>query len=305
MTIYLYIISYYIIGDNMKKIFKSKKKLNFKLSNKLKLLLISFSITFFIYRFDIIKSEKFINFVKNISLNKINIKKLDLKSKYLLNIGLNTFDDISFTKEVFKEKEKVVSEEAPTPLVYIYNTHQTEEYKTIENYNLTPTVLTASYILKDKLNDYNIGSIVESSDLKTDLNKMGYTYRDAYKVSRKWLENLNNPNLSLYIDLHRDSIKYSLSNINVNGSDYAKIMFVVGTNYDYSKNMQVAESLVKEIESINKDISRGIFTRKSVYNQDYNPNCILVEIGGPESTYSSISNTLDVLALAIKNYIGD
>ena len=134
---------------------------------------------------------------------------------------------------------------------------------------------------------------------------MSYRYRQGYKVSRSWLENLNNPNLSLYIDLHRDSINYNLSNINVNGKDYAKIMFVVGTNYDYQENMNVANGLIREIENINKDISRGVFTRFSVYNQDYNKNCVLIEVGGPESTYESVSNSLRVLASAINNYLGE
>ena len=105
--------------------------------------------------------------------------------------------------------------------------------------------------------------------------------------------------------MHRDSINYNLSNINVNGKDYAKIMFVVGTNYDYQENMNVANGLIREIENINKDISRGVFTRFSVYNQDYNKNCVLIEVGGPESTYESVSNSLRVLASAINNYLGE
>ena len=189
--------------------------------------------------------------------------------------------------------------------IYIYNTHQTEEYKTIDNYNLIPTVLTASYILKDFLSDYGIDTIVEDSDLKTDLNNLGYTYNQAYKVSRNWLERLNNSNMDLYIDLHRDSINYNLSNITIDGIDYAKIMFVVGTNYDYSINMQVASSLVTRIENINKSISRGIFTRNSIYNQDYNDNCVLIEVGGPESSYESVTNSLKILARAIKDYVGE
>ena len=83
-------------------------------------------------------------------------------------------------------------------------------------------------------------------------------------------------------------------------------MFVMGNNYDYYDNLAVAEKLVSEVEKINKTISRGIFTRKnSVYNQDFNKNCVLIEVGGPDSTYESVSNTLSVLALAIKNYLGE
>ena len=156
------------------------------------------------------------------------------------------------------------------------------------------------------LKEYNIGVIVEDSDLKTDMKKLGVNYNNAYQVSKYWLNNLNKNDLKLYIDLHRDSIGHNLSNVTVEGKDYAKIMFVMGNNYDYKDNLDVATKLVNELEKINKDISRGIFTRKnSVYNQDFNKNCVLIEIGGPESSYESVSNSLKVLALAIKNYIGE
>lgn len=289
--------------NSMKKIFKSKTNKKNKYKKILMLLLISFFAAYFFSKLDIFYNESFINLLKNISMNEIENNGINLKGEYLINVGLSTFDDITFSKEVFKQEEKEFDNIENK--IYIYNTHQTEEYRTIENYNLTPTVHTASYILKDMLRDYGIGAIVEDRDLKTDLNSMGYTYRQAYKVSRSWLEKLNNPNLSLYIDLHRDSINYNLSNVNVNGKDYAKIMFVVGTNYDYQENMNVANALIREIENINKDISRGVFTRFSIYNQDYNKNCVLIEVGGPESTYESVSNSLSVLASAINNYLGE
>lgn len=288
----------------MKKIFKSKKAKEFKINKITKILLISFFSAYFLSEFEIFSNEYFINYLKKTSLNEMSISKINLKGEHLLNISLNTFDKIKFEREVFKQSE--ANENVISPVIYIYNSHQTEEYATLKNYNLTPTVLTASYILKDKLNDYGIESIIETSDFKSDLKKNGYTYSDAYLVSRMWLENLNNPNMKLYIDLHRDSVNYTYSNIIVNGKDYAKLMLVVGKNYDYEENMKVAEKIVEEIEKINKEISRGIFTReKGKYNQDFNRNCILIEVGGPESTYESVSNSLEVLSLAIKNYLGE
>lgn len=287
----------------MKKIFKSKTNNNINLKKILILLFISFFSAYFLSKLNIFKTEEFINLLKNTGINKINTFDFKFKGDYLLNVGLSTFDEIKFTKDVFKqtnnEKDNLQSR------IYIYNTHQIEEYRTIENYNLTPTVHTASFILKDMLKEYNIGAIVEEKDLKTEMNNLGYTYNQAYKVSRKWLEDLNDNKLDLYIDLHRDSVNYNLSNVKIDGKDYAKIMFVVGTNYNYEINMNVANSLIKEIEKINQKISRGLFTRHSVYNQDFNKNCVLIEVGGPESSYESVSNSLSVLARAIKNYLGE
>jgi len=284
------------------KIFKSKKKKTIRLKKGIKILLISFFSAYILSKFNIFYDEKILEVLKNTSINEFVIRNLRLKGEHLINVSLSTFDDIQFTKEVFKQKN--IQKIELKPRIYIYNTHQTEEYRTLENYNLTPTVLTAALILKDKLNDYGIESIVETSDFEKEMKNNGYNYNQAYTLSRSWLEKLNNHNLDLYIDLHRDSLNYDLSNIIVDGKDYAKIMFVVGTNHDYEKNMNVVNSLISNIESINKSISRGVFTRNSIYNQDYNNNCVLIELGGPESTYESISNSLDVLSLAIKNYLG-
>ena len=288
----------------MKKIFKSKKYKRISYRKIIFILLISFSFAFLLSKLSIFKNNRFINLLKKTSVNELDFKNINIKGEYLINVGLTNFDKIKFDKVMFKEVDK--DEEELKPRIYVYNTHQTEEYRTIENYNLTPTVHTASYILKDLLKQYNIGVIVENSDLKTDMNKLGVNYNNAYQVSKYWLNNLGMNDLELYIDLHRDSVNYNLSNITVDGVDYAKIMFVMGNNYDYYDNLAVAEKLVSEVEKINKTISRGIFTRKnSVYNQDFNKNCVLIEVGGPDSTYESVSNTLSVLALAIKNYLGE
>ena len=288
----------------MKKIFKSRKYKRISYRKIIFILLISFSFAFLLSKLSIFKNNRFINLLKKTSVNELDFKNINIKGEYLINVGLTNFDKIKFDKVMFKEVDN--DEEELKPRIYVYNTHQTEEYRTIENYNLTPTVHTASYILKDLLKQYNIGVIVENSDLKTDMNKLGVNYNNAYQVSKYWLNNLGMNDLELYIDLHRDSVNYNLSNITVDGVDYAKIMFVMGNNYDYYDNLAVAEKLVSEVEKINKTISRGIFTRKnSVYNQDFNKHCVLIEIGGPDSTYESVSNTLSVLALAIKNYLGE
>lgn len=288
----------------MKKIFKSKKYKRISYRKIIFILLISFSFAFILSKLSIFKNNNFINLLKKTSVNELDFKNINIKGEYLINVGLTNFNKIKFDKVMFKEVDK--DEEELKPRIYVYNTHQTEEYRTIENYNLTPTVHTASYILKDLLKQYNIGVIVENSDLKTDMNKLGVNYNNAYQVSKYWLNNLGMNDLELYIDLHRDSVNYNLSNVTVDGVDYAKIMFVMGNNYDYYDNLAVAEKLVSEVEKINKTISRGIFTRKnSVYNQDFNKNCVLIEVGGPDSTYESVSNTLSVLALAIKNYLGE
>ena len=131
----------------MKKIFKSKHKTNVNIKKKLLFLLISFFSAYFLSKMELFKNENLINILKDTSINKLNDINIDFKGEYLLNVGLSSLNKIKFSKTVFEEKKK----EDNNFQIYIYNTHQTEEYKTIENYNLTPTVHTAAFILKDKL----------------------------------------------------------------------------------------------------------------------------------------------------------
>lgn len=40
-----------------------------------------------------------------------------------------------------------------------------------------------------------------------------------------------------------------------------------------------------------------------IYNQDFHPNTILLELGGPENTLEEINNTLKVFSDILSDYI--
>ena len=75
------------------------------------------------------------------------------------------------------------------PLVYIYNTHQIENYscKNFNEYNVTPNVLMASYILQENLLARQIPTIVEEADFTKELNDKGYKYWQSYQISREYV----------------------------------------------------------------------------------------------------------------------
>lgn len=219
------------------------------------------------------------------------------RDKFLLKNGLNFNYEkkIEKIKEVFFEVPEVKKQK-----VYIYNTHQTEEY---EGYD----VLSAAKDLRDELLKYNIEVIVEESNVLDEMKKNNYTYSQSYRVTKTYLENVMSDDISLYIDLHRDSADHDLSTTSVDDKSYARMMFVVGGNHDnYLLNYQVCEELNKMIKNINPLLSRGILLRKSSnYNQDLNTNIILIELGGPNNTKEEVSNSLKALALAISNYLNE
>lgn len=199
------------------------------------------------------------------------------------------------------------------PRVYIYNSHQNETYsnKNFEIYNITPNVMMASYLLKEKLNKLGIGAIAEDADLISFLNANGWDHNASYRASRFFvIDALNkHPNLDLIIDLHRDALTKEQSTVVINDKNYAKILFVMGTENEYTKkNNDLARSLNDSIKEKYPGLSRGILkrdglTEKGAYNQDLNSNMILLEVGAQHNTIEEVLNTIDALAMVIAEYL--
>ncbi len=293
----------------MGKRFISKRK---NKRGMIKLLILIFGVVlilnFLISKFNNkVEDSILVKYLLNTSQNKFtkdSIKLIDLSDpEIILDTALNFNNLIKIEKK--KEEDKTTFKENKLYQVYIYNTHQTEEYDAgnLANYNIDLTVYTAANILKTKLDAYNIDAYVEERSIKEYLNKYGFNYNQSYKISRKFLETFEEK-VNLYIDLHRDSQTRDITTTTINNKTYAKVMFVVGTNYDtYNLNLALANKLNKYFQEFDPSITRGIFTRSSVYNQDFSSNVILLELGGPENTLEEIENTLEVFAKVIKQYL--
>lgn len=280
------------------------------------------------YKLDV-SNEEFLKLILSDSsyINKYENNKYNLFDKTLTLItNLNVKEPISilkqamhyeYTEDVFKEKdnnhiENPVKEEKKNPKVYIYSTHQLEQYSKegYENYNITPNVMMASYILQDKLKKYNIESVVEERSVTDFLNTNGWNYASSYKVTRYFLEDVMSKNkYDLIIDLHRDALSKSASTTTIDGKSYAKVLFVVGTEYSgYQPNLELAKTLNTLINSSYPSLSRGVITKSGsgvngIYNQDLADNIILLELGGQYNTVSEVMNTTEVVASIINNYL--
>lgn len=233
------------------------------------------------------------------------------------------------TKKIFKTSAdgdtkslpttKYVSDPNPTPLtnpprVYIYNTHQLENYsmENLEVYNITPNVMMTSYLLREKLNNHQIPTLVEEANFKEYMNQNTWVSKDQYKVSRYFLtETLKKyQKMDLIIDLHRDAIKKEASTKVIGDKSYAKVLFVVGTAYEgYQDNLALANLIHQKINEQYPGLSRGVITKEGtgvngVYNQDVGKNMLLIECGGYENTIDEVASTTDVLASIISAYLG-
>ena len=199
-----------------------------------------------------------------------------------------------------------------SPIVYIYNTHQTEKYNSTKEINISYSVMDASFYLQKKLKEYGIDSIVENMSIQDVLNTNNWNYATSYRVSKMFMEKRKKENNSLnyYIDLHRDSVDKNISTVTINGVNYAKTMFLLGLeNPNYKVNEKHLILLENWLNENYKGLSRGIYRKQGkgvngVYNQDFSEYCILIEVGGEENTYEEVENTIDVIAEMLKNFIG-
>ena len=207
---------------------------------------------------------------------------------------------------------KVIKEENKTPIVYIYNTHQTEKYNSSKEINLNYSVIDASFYLQKKLKEYGIEAFVEEMSIQDILSTNNWSYASSYKVSRMFMEKRkkDNNNLKYYIDIHRDSVKKNISTVSINGKEYAKTMFLLGLeNPKYKNNEENINKLEIWLNNNYQGLSRGIYKKQGkgvngVYNQDFSSNVFLIEIGGEENTYEEVENTIDVIAEMLNYYIG-
>lgn len=287
------------------------------------IIIISFVITFKVLYDKIeikVDNNTYIDFLvkdtfSNYNLNDIKrLSSTEFLLKYSFGIEkVNTGTNVDIVTPVIKDKEEKKTNSKPK--VYIFNTHQTEGYNSnfLEAFNINNTVYLASHILGEYLSDLGVATIVEENSIIDVLNTNGWKYGYSYKASRILLENAykKNPSLDFFIDLHRDAASYDRTVTEIDGKKYAKILFVVGLEHDsYEPNLQLAKKLNEKVKKIAPTLSRGVLEKKGPgvngkYNQDFNKNTILIEVGGQYNYIEEVNNTLKIIAKVIYEYLED
>ncbi|GAB4073390.1 spore autolysin SpoIIP [Barrientosiimonas marina] len=238
--------------------------------------------------------------------------------------------------EILKERDAVVEEEknqeetdgdkkGPTTkdrnVVFIYNTHNRESFlphlpdadNGDEAQHDEVNVGKVSERFADELETNGIGTKVDHTDIMHELNEQDLEYYESYQASREVVEEAftGNDDLQYSFDVHRDSMKRGKTTKEIDGEDYARIMFVVGAKYeDYDNNLEIANELHKRIEETYPGLSRGVITKKGagsngIYNQDLSPNAMLMEIGGIENNLDELYRTADAVADIFSDYYWD
>ncbi len=237
-----------------------------------------------------------------------------INSNIFKNLGIKIKDTINnpsffldyYDKSYYKETNtNLVYNPNNKPIVYIYNTHQSEEYSNYSVYDL-------SEYLSQELDKNFLPNYFERQSLKTYLNNNSYSYSKSYKASKYYMEIAKKKysTLNFYIDIHRDSVSKKIATTTYNKKDYAKVLFVVGLeNKKYKDNLKNAEKLNSILKERIPNISRGIIKKQGkgvngLYNQDFSSNVFLIEIGTKDSTKEEVINTINILKDSLLEYIG-
>lgn len=260
------------------------------------------------YLKDILKDLNILDYIPVENKESSFKKFVDVKLKEpsnLLNIN-NKIIPKEKKEGILNGSLKIENDNNNDPIVYIFNTHQTEEYAK-NAYNITPTVVTASNILSDELHSLGISSIVENKDIIKETKRRGYDYTGTYTVSFEYLKERKKENDSLeyFFDIHRDSITGDVARTKIKNKNYATIMFLVGANYDgYEVHVNNSNIMKSYLDKNYPGLVRNTYIqKKSSFYQYYSPKMFLVEVGGPDNTLEEVYNSTKALAESINYYI--
>ncbi|MCZ8511145.1 stage II sporulation protein P [Paenibacillus filicis] len=201
-------------------------------------------------------------------------------------------------------------------VAFIYQSHNQESYlpelpgvkDPDKAYDAKENVTMVGLRLAQSLEKEGIGSV--HSDKNYPAIEKGFNYYYSYKYSLKTLQEASagHPDLKYYLDIHRDSQRRDKTTASINGLDYAQIYFIIGgKNPSWEQNYEFAKQIHEAVESKFPGISKGIHAKNAegngVYNQNFSPNSVLIEIGGVDNSMEECYRTADALAVAISEVI--
>lgn len=204
--------------------------------------------------------------------------------------------------EIKSEQEK--SEKLDIPVIkknqkriYLYNTHQTEEY--IDGVSVFEVTAQFAEMLRNE----GFEVIFETNDFMAELNRQNLNYNQLYTVSRKYIAQALEQygEFDVMIDVHRDSAKRSVSVVMKEGVAYGRLMFVIGNKSINAQNVSAhSRALTDKMNQHFSGIMREPFIRQSVYNQDMREHMLLLEVGSDQNTSSEVLRSLEILVEVVK-----
>ena len=152
--------------------------------------------------------------------HKFMTKLIDLDLTDPLSILDTNFKDLTNKTAVYDKKVKKISNESviseEEPIIYLYNSHDTEEYKpsSFAEYSVIPTVKLSDYVLKEKLEDNGFSVLIEEQSISSIRSSLGLNYAGSYQASRVLMEQAKKkyPTLVYFFDLKKHTKNYNKTN---------------------------------------------------------------------------------------------
>lgn len=232
-------------------------------------------------------------------------------------LSINNIDEIFGKIESPKEIEASHSTYG-TDVLYIYHSHSRESFlpylrdteKPEDAYHSKANITYVGEMLGRALEKRGLGTTVDSTDIVEKLESRKLDYTSSYDVSGEIVNTARDENskLEIFLDIHRDSLRKESTTVKIQGANYARLLFVVGTGHeDFEKNLTFVEGLNKKLEAQYPGLSKGILqkdgsTGNGIYNQDISPNSVIVEVGGVDNTVEELHRTTEALADVISDY---
>ena len=210
----------------------------------------------------------YINLVEiiNKNFNPLNIIELDEVKSNNFNLSNNIY--------------------VSNPIVYIYNSNQDEEYK--EEYNINPSIIMASFLLSNKLNELGINSIFEETNINEFSSNNNISDNETLNLFIN--DKLNTyPSLKYIINIGRSNERKS--SITINNKKYALIGL-----YANEENITLLNRINTKLNERYKGIS------KIYIDSEYN-RFINIDFGGVNSSMKEVLNSIEVFSNIFKEVI--
>lgn len=233
-----------------------------------------------------------------------------------------TGKEINFDKYLNK-KPKIAVRNNKIPTVLIYHTHTSESYMEKDELffpkdfyartqDTDKNIVAVGKELEKTLKNYGIS--VKHDTTVHDFPKYNGAYGRSALTVKKYLN--KNHQIPMVIDIHRDSMGENKNGRikpifkTKNNKKAAQIMFVCGCGIDKSlkfpnweKNLSLALNLQKICEKKFPGLTRELFIKNSVYNQNLTPNAMLIEIGSDMNTLEESKLSARMLGESIYDFL--
>ncbi|CAM3433259.1 stage II sporulation protein P [Hydrogenibacillus schlegelii] len=205
------------------------------------------------------------------------------------------------------------------PSVYVYHTHNRESWLSVteakgrkDAMDAEMNITAVGRAFAEALEAAGIPVYHETTDIYALLQKDGLPYRASYDKSKTvaLAAMAQHPDIRYLFDLHRDAMPRKATTATIDGTTFARILFVIGKgNPHWEKNKALAEALARRLEAKKPGLVRPMIVHEKnrwyngEYNQSLAENALTVEIGGQENTPEEAIRSARVLAEVVAEYI--